>query len=208
MSDQRLPLAFAALPDTRHCQERDSATKQSSAGAAPSPALDCFPPDLIRGSLAMTANGVDPRRTALVLTAAHPPLRSGERVGVRGDGGRYSAGEPSHDDESPSAGPDAARPPHPDPLPKGRGNEAAQRSFAVVRHAGSAAQAQAGACNCCRVPSDLVTVLRRLVIGRARGEIDISAVLVAGAPADLARLEQDALADPFVAARYVVHRET
>jgi hypothetical protein len=149
MSDQRLPLVFAALPDTRHCEERDSATKQSSAAAAPSPALDCF------ASLAMTVNGVDPRRTALVLT----------------------------------------------------GSGVATDAFAVVRHAGSAAQAQAGACNCCRVPSDLVTVLRRLVIDRARGAIDIAAVLVAGAPADLARLEQDALADPFVAARYVVHRE-
>lgn len=92
---------------------------------------------------------------------------------------------------------------HP-PLPKGRGDEALR--FAVVRHAGSAAAAQAGTCNCCRVPSDLVTVLRRLVIDRARGDIDMSAVLVAGEPADLARLEQDALADPFVAARYVVQR--
>ena len=100
----------------------------------------------------MTANGFDPRRTALVLT---------------GDG-------------------------------------VATGAFGVVRHAGSAAQAQAGACGCCRVPSDLVTVLRWLVIDRARGAIDIAAVLVDAAPADLARLEQDALADPFVAARYVV----
>jgi hypothetical protein len=126
---------------------------------------------------------------------------------VRGNSTRYGAGRPSHDDESLSAGHDAARPPHPNPLPKGRGNAELHSAFAVVRHAGSAAQAQAGACNCCRVPSDLVTVLRRLVIDRARGAIDIAAVLVAGAPADLARLEQDALADPFVAARYVVHRE-
>ena len=144
MSDQRLPLAFAASHDIRHCEKRDSATKQSSAGDAPLPALDCF------ASLAMT--GVDPRRTALVLT----------------------------------------------------GDDGATEAFAVVRHAGSAAAAQAGACNCCRVPSDLVTVLRRLVIDRARGDIDIAAVLVAGDPADLARLEQDALADPFVAARYAV----
>jgi hypothetical protein len=76
--------------------------------------------------------------------------------------------------------------------------------FAAVRHAGAAAAAQAGACSCCRVPSDLVTMLRRLVIERARGEIDISAVLVVGEAGDLGRLEQDALADPFVAARYVV----
>jgi hypothetical protein len=146
MSEPRLPLAFMASPDIRHCEKRDSATKQSSAGDASSPGLDCFAP------LAMT--GVDPRRTALVLTA----------------GGT------------------------------------APNSFAVVRHAGSAAQAQGGACNCCRVPSDLVAVLRRLVIERARGAIEISAVLVAGEPVDLARLEQDALADPFVAARYVVRR--
>jgi hypothetical protein len=154
MTDQRLPLAFAALQDTRHCEERDSATKQSSARDASSPALDCFPPDLIRGPLAMTVGGIDPQRTALILTGVAMPTGT----------------------------------------------------FAVVRHAGSAAQAQAGACNCCRVPSDLVTVLRRLVIDRARGDIDISAVLVTGAPADLTRLAQDALADPFVAARYVVHR--
>ena len=112
MSDQRLPLAFAASPDISH---------------------------------------IDPQRTALVLTGG-----------------------------------------------------AAPGAFAVVRHAGSAAAAQAGACSCCRVPSDLVTVLRRLVIDRARGEIDIAAVLVAGEPADLARFEQDALADPFVAARYAI----
>jgi len=81
---------------------------------------------------------------------------------------------------------------------------AAPDGFAVVRHAGSAAVAQAGACSCCRVPSDLVTVLRRLVIDRARGDIDMSAVLVVGEAADLPRLAQDALADPFIAARYVV----
>lgn len=81
---------------------------------------------------------------------------------------------------------------------------AAPGTFTVVRHAGSAAAAQAGTCSCCRVPSDVVTVLRRLIIDRARGEIDMSAVLVAGEPADLPRLAQDALADPFVAARYVV----
>jgi len=149
MSDQRLPLAFAAAQDIRHCEERDSATKQSPASDAPLPAGDCF------ASLAMTVSGFNAQRTALVLTAAAAPAGA----------------------------------------------------FVVVRHAGSAAQAQAGACGCCRVPSDLVTVLRRLVIDRARGAIDIAAVLVDGAPADLARLEQDAFADPFVAARYVVRRE-
>ena len=149
MSDQRLPLAFEVSQDIRHCEERDSATKQSPASDAPLPSGDCF------ASLAMMVNGFDPQHAALILTSA----------GV------------------------------------------AQGAFAVVRHAGSAAQAQAGACGCCRVPSDLVAVLRRLIIDRARGDIDIAAVLVDGAPADLARLEQDALADPFVAARYVVRRE-
>ena len=87
-------------------------------------------------------------------------------------------------------------------LPSGqRGDEL---RFAVVRHAGRAAAAQVGACSCCRVPSDLVTVLRRLIIERARGEIDIEAVLVACESGDLARLERDALADPLVAARYAV----
>ena len=148
MNDQRLPLAFAASNNVRHGEERDGATEQSPAGDAPLPARDCF------ASLAMTANGFDPQRTALVLT----------------------------------------------------GSGVAQGTFTVVRHAGSAAAAQAGACGCCRVPSDLVTVLRRLVIDRARGDIDMSAVLVAGEPADLAHLEQDALTDPFVAARYVVQR--
>lgn len=127
MSDQRLPLAFAASSDT------------------------C---------------AFDPRYTALVLTGSEHP-----------------------------------------PLPEGRGNDERRNThdnFAVRRHAGSAAAAQAGACSCCRVPSDLVTVLRRLIIERARGEIDIEAVLVAGLASDLARLEQDALADPFVAARYAV----
>jgi hypothetical protein len=130
MSDQRLPLAFAASPDL---------------------------------------STIDPQRTALVLASTGP-----------------------------------VRVTYP-PLPEGRGNGDTPGAFAVVRHAGSAAAAQAGQCNCCRVPSDLVTVLRRLVIDRARGEINIAAVLVAGEPADLARFEQDALADPFVAARYAIH---
>ncbi|HWG80990.1 MAG TPA: hypothetical protein VN681_14500 [Stellaceae bacterium] len=127
MSDQRLPLAFAASSDT------------------------C---------------AFDARYTALVLTGSEHP-----------------------------------------PLPEGRGNDEHRNThdnFAVRRHAGGAAAAQAGACSCCRVPSDLVTVLRRLVIERARGEIDMSAVLVVGEAADLPRLAQDAFADPFVAARYAV----
>ena len=130
MSDQRLPLAFAASPDMSH---------------------------------------IDPQRTALVLTDAHPPPPAG-----RGD-----------DERRVVLG-------------------GASAAFAVLRHAGAAATAQAGACSCCRVPSNLVTVLRRLVIDRARGDIDMSAVLVVAPAADLARLEQDALADAFVAARYAV----
>jgi hypothetical protein len=166
MSDQRLPVAFAASNHNRHCEERNSAMQQSPAGNTRVPDGDCF------ASLAMTANGWDAQRTALVIT-----------------------------------GSSAAPPPHPHALSEGRRNDEGRSThddFAVVRHAGSAAAAQAGACRCCRVPSDLVTVLRRLAIERARGEIDIVAVLVAGEAADLARLEQDVLADPFVAARYVV----
>ncbi|HJT08219.1 MAG TPA: hypothetical protein VJ747_14900 [Stellaceae bacterium] len=154
MSDQRLPLAFAASINSRPCEERDSATRQSPSSTGVLPEGDCF------ASLAMRTNGWDARRTALILTGALPPLPSGEK------------GE--------------------------------ELRFAIVRHAGGAAAAQAGACSCCRVPSDLVTVLRRLVIERARGEIDIEAVLVAGRSSDLARLERDALADPFIAARYVL----
>ncbi len=78
--------------------------------------------------------------------------------------------------------------------------------FALVRHADAAARAQAGACACCRAPSDLATVLRQLIIDRARG-IDFAAVLVDGDAPSLARMAEDALADPLVAARYVVtHR--
>ena len=75
--------------------------------------------------------------------------------------------------------------------------------FALVRHADGAARAQAGACSCCRIPSDLATVLRQLVIDRARG-IDFAAVLVDGEAPSLAQMAEDALADPLVAARYVV----
>ena len=75
---------------------------------------------------------------------------------------------------------------------------------AVLRHAGSAAAAQAGACACCRRPSDLVTVLRRLVIERARGEIDFARVVVAVDAAERARLRDDLAGDPLISARFAL----
>jgi hypothetical protein len=80
----------------------------------------------------------------------------------------------------------------------------AREGFALLRHAEAAAAAQAGACTCCRTPSSLVTVLRRLVLERARGEVDFAAVLVEGDPAALPRLEEEARRDPFIAARYEI----
>lgn len=77
-------------------------------------------------------------------------------------------------------------------------------SAAVVRHADAAARAQAGGCACCRTSSDLVTVLRQLVIDRARGSVDFTAVVVEAEAAAVERLARDARADPFIAARYLV----
>jgi hypothetical protein len=74
----------------------------------------------------------------------------------------------------------------------------APSGFALVRHAGAAAAAQAGNCACCRRPSDLVTALRRLAIERAKGVVEFRRVLVA---ADRSLLGELA-GDPFVAARY------
>jgi hypothetical protein len=74
----------------------------------------------------------------------------------------------------------------------------------LVRHAGSAAIAQAGACPCCRRPSDLVTALRLLVIDRARGAVEFSGVVVWVDPPDRARSLAELAADPLVAARYAV----
>jgi hypothetical protein len=76
----------------------------------------------------------------------------------------------------------------------------------VVRHAAAAARAQHGACACCRAPSDLIAVLRRLIVERASGTVDFAAVIVEGETATLAELAEQALADPVVAARYAVER--
>lgn len=76
--------------------------------------------------------------------------------------------------------------------------------FALLRHADAAARGQAGACACCRVPADVVVVLRRLAIERAKGSAVFDAVLVDGEAAALGHMSADALADPFIAARYVV----
>lgn len=70
--------------------------------------------------------------------------------------------------------------------------------YAIVRHAEAAAIAEAGGCACCRVPSDLVTMLRRLFLERVRGETHFAGLVVEGAPA----LIELALADPLIAARY------
>jgi hypothetical protein len=74
----------------------------------------------------------------------------------------------------------------------------------VIRHARAAAQNQAGACPCCRVPSDLVAVLRRLLIERASGEVDFAAVIIAGDPAELPALAEEVRTDPVIAARYAL----
>lgn len=80
----------------------------------------------------------------------------------------------------------------------------ARDGFALLRHAEAAAAAQAGACPCCRAPSSLVTVLRQLIIDRARGAADFAAVLVEGDAAALPHLAEEARRDPFVAARYAI----
>ena len=72
--------------------------------------------------------------------------------------------------------------------------------YAAIRHAEAAAVAQHGGCTCCRVPSDLVTLLRQLFLERVRGEIAFDAVVVEGSP----ELAEAALTDPLVAARYAL----
>ena len=74
--------------------------------------------------------------------------------------------------------------------------------YAIVRHAEAAAIAEAGGCACCRVPSDLVTLLRQLFLERVRGETDFAGLVVEGAPA----LIEPTLADPLIAARYDYQR--
>lgn len=75
--------------------------------------------------------------------------------------------------------------------------------YGVLRHAGAAVIAQAGGCVCCRVPSDLVGVLRRLFLERVRGETVFDGVVIDGA----ANLAAEAMADPLVAARYELPKE-
>jgi G3E family GTPase len=78
------------------------------------------------------------------------------------------------------------------------GDTAPPPGYAAIRHAEAAAVAQHGGCACCRIPSDLVTLLRRLFLERVRGETAFDAVMIEGPP----QLAEAALADPLVAARY------
>jgi G3E family GTPase len=72
--------------------------------------------------------------------------------------------------------------------------------YAVTRHADAAAIAQKGGCACCRVPSDLVSLLRRLFLERVRGETVFDGIVITG-PAALAA---EAMTDPLVSARYEI----
>jgi len=72
--------------------------------------------------------------------------------------------------------------------------------YAVTRHADAAVIAQKGGCACCRVPSDLVSLLRRLFLERVRGETVFDGIVIDG-PAALAVA---ATSDPLVAARYEI----
>jgi G3E family GTPase len=78
------------------------------------------------------------------------------------------------------------------------GDTAPPPGYAAIRHAEAAAAAQQGGCACCRIPSDLVTLLRQLFLERVRGETAFDAVVIEGAP----QLAEAALSDPLVAARY------
>jgi hypothetical protein len=73
--------------------------------------------------------------------------------------------------------------------------------YTVTRHADAAAIAQKGGCACCRVPSDLVSLLRRLFLERVRGETVFDGIVIDG-PAALAVAA--AMSDPLVAARYEI----
>jgi G3E family GTPase len=74
--------------------------------------------------------------------------------------------------------------------------------YGAIRHAEAAAVAQQGGCACCRVPSDLVTLLRKLFLERVRGETVFDAVVIAGSP----QLAEAAMTDPLVAARYTLEK--
>ncbi len=78
------------------------------------------------------------------------------------------------------------------------GNAEPQAGYAAIRHAEAAAVAQHGGCACCRVPSDLVTLLRQLFLERVRGETVFDAVVIDGNR----KLIEQAMTDPLVAARY------
>jgi hypothetical protein len=78
------------------------------------------------------------------------------------------------------------------------GSTAPPAGYVAIRHAEAVAVAQHGGCACCRVPSDLVTLLRQLFLERVRGEIGFDEVVIEGDPA----LTRQAMSDPLVAARY------
>jgi hypothetical protein len=93
-------------------------------------------------------------------------------------------------------------PPAPGELVVHAGGSRIAAMAALLRHAGSAAAAQAGACPCCRRPSDLATMLRRLVIERARGEVEFAGVLIAADQAEHAAIRAELARDPLIEARY------
>jgi hypothetical protein len=84
------------------------------------------------------------------------------------------------------------------------GNTAPPTGYVAIRHAEAAAVAQHGGCACCRVPSDLVTLLRRLFLERVRGEIAFDEVVIEGSRKSVAA----AMGDPLVAARYAIRTAT
>jgi hypothetical protein len=97
----------------------------------------------------------------------------------------------------------AADPPHvgrQDTVLVVTGDAEPQAGYAAIRHAEAAALAQQGGCACCRVPSDLVTLLRQLFLERVRGETVFDAVVIDGNR----KLIEQAMTDPLVAARYVL----
>ncbi len=80
------------------------------------------------------------------------------------------------------------------------GNTAPPAGYVAIRHAEAAAVAQQGGCACCRVPSDLVTLLRQLFLERVRGEMVFDEVVIEGSRKSI----EAAMDDPLVAARYTI----
>jgi G3E family GTPase len=80
------------------------------------------------------------------------------------------------------------------------GDTVPAEGYVAVRHAEAAAIAQHGGCACCRVPSDLVTLLRQLFLERVRGETVFDEVVVAGS----LKLAEAVMTDPLIAARYEI----